>query len=358
MFKSLQILRILISSFGFRFRFIGVALFRTFVGLYAGFTGFLDHIFFPKFKLSKPKNPVFLMGHPRSGTTFLHRFIVKNCDELRGMYLSDMVFPSITARKLIRPFHNRLRKISLDKIWDPKIHKTNLFEAETEDVALFMKYGSGLLSWYYFHLWDKYKNQEEFEKRIISVCGSDVFIDYLTSVHQKNIYGTNKRMFCKSFALIYNIDKIMREFPEAKVLFMVRNPKETIPSTISLMSGAQKKINGLDKAPEHKRQEFYSKVYRTSLAYYKYMDKIIQENRKNILVHTQKELLTDFDRVFRGILEFYGVKTDEKIEKAIAEQVEKQKSFRSEHKYSLGQYGISEEQIEKDFKFVYDNYHV
>jgi len=355
---SIKILGILSRSFGFKPRFLIVTLFRFSVGIYAGITDFLDHFFFPKFKLQKPKNPVFLMGHPRSGTTFLHRFIVRNCDELRGMFLLDMVFPSLTARKLIKPFHNSLRKISLDKIWNPKIHKANLFEAETEDVGLFIKYGSGLLSWFYFHLWDKYNSDEEFENTIKKVCGNDKFIDYLTSVHQKNIYGTNRRMFCKSFALIYNIEKIIKEFPEAKILFMVRNPKETIPSTISLMSGAQKKINGLDKASESKRQEFYQKVYQTSLAYYKFMDKIIRENRKNIIVHTQKQLLTDFENVFRGILDFYGVKSDEKIEKAIAEQVEKQKTFHSEHKYSLEQYGFSEEQIERDFKFVYDNYPV
>ncbi|MFH1052214.1 MAG: sulfotransferase [bacterium] len=358
MFKSIIILKILISSFGFKFRFVAVTLFQLTLGAYAGVTGFIDHILFPKYKLNKPANPVFLMGHPRSGTTFLHRFIVKHCDELRGMYLVDMIFPSLIARKIIKPFHDRLAKISLDKIWNPKIHKAGLFEAETEDVALFVKYGSGLLSWYYFHLWDKFKTPEDFDKRIIKVCGNDKFIDYLTSVHQKNIYNTNRRMFCKSFALIYNIDKILKEYSNAKILFMVRNPKETIPSTISLMSGAQKKINGLDKAPESKRLEFYDKVYKTSLAYYKYMDKIISENRENIIVYTQKQLLTDFEIVFRGILDFYGVITNEKIEAAITEQVGKQKTFHSEHKYSLGEYGISEVQIEEDFKFVYDNYPV
>jgi len=335
-----------------------VTLFRLFVGIYARFTRFLDHIFYPAFKLNKPQNPVFLMGHPRSGTTFLHRYIVKNCDELRGMFLSDMVFPSLTARKLIKPFHKSLKNISLDKIWNPKIHKTNLFEAETEDVALFIKFGSGLLSWYYFYLWDQYDSQEEFEKGIRKACGNDKFIDYLTSIHQKNIYGTNKRMFCKSFALIYNIDKILSEYPEAKILFIMRNPKETIPSTISLMSGAQVKINGLDKAPKSKKLEFYNKVYKTSLAYYRYMDDIIKENRKNIIVFTHKQLLSDFENVFRKILDFYNIKSDDKIEKAIAEQVEKQKTFHSEHKYSLEEYGFSENQIEDDFKFIYDNYQV
>ena len=356
MSKSLVILKILISSFGLKFRFFLVALFRITIGGYAGLTGFADYFFFPGFKLKKPENPVFLMGHPRSGTTFLHRFLVKHCDELRGMYLLDMVFPSLTARMIIKPFHDRLRKISLDKIWNPKIHKANLFEAETEDVALFIKFGSGLLSWYYFYLWDKYKAEDLFEKKIKDVCGKDKFIDYLTSVHQKNIFKTEKRMFCKSFALIYNIDKIFNEYPNAKILFMIRNPKETIPSTISLISGAQTKINGLDKAPQAKKQEFYDKVYKTSLAYYKHMDNIIKENHENIIVCTHKQLLTDFENVFRRILDFYDVKTDEKIEKAISEQVDKQKTFHSEHKYSLEQYGISEKKIEEDFSFVFDNY--
>ena len=41
-----------------------------------GFFRILDHIFYPSFKKSI-KNPIIIVGNPRSGTTFLHRFLIK-----------------------------------------------------------------------------------------------------------------------------------------------------------------------------------------------------------------------------------------------------------------------------------------
>ena len=37
---------------------------------------FLDSLFYPSLK-NKLKNPIIIVGNPRSGTTFLHRFLIK-----------------------------------------------------------------------------------------------------------------------------------------------------------------------------------------------------------------------------------------------------------------------------------------
>jgi omega-hydroxy-beta-dihydromenaquinone-9 sulfotransferase len=358
MLKSIEILRILRKSFGFQFKHIAVMLFRLSLGIYAKATLFMDYILFPGLKLVKPQKPVFLIGHPRSGTTFLHRFIANNCVGLRAMYVWEMAFPSLFARKMIKLIKSKLRKISFDKIWDPKIHKTNFFEVDTEDFALFLRMGDGLLPWLYFYIWDNYNSDDEFKKKLYDVCDQDKFVDYLISLHKKNVYKTNKRIFSKSFALIFNIDKILGEFPDANFLLMMRDPKAVIPSTLSLISGAQNKLNGLDKAPEYKKMEFYNKVYKTSIIYYRLMDKILMENRNNVMLITHKELMSEFDVIFRKLMEFYEIEIDEKLENAIREQVEKQKVFKSEHKYSLDTYGFNEEQIKKDFAFIYEKYAV
>ena len=39
---------------------------------------FIDRIFIPKLWYKKIEKPIIIVGNPRSGTTFLHRFLVNN----------------------------------------------------------------------------------------------------------------------------------------------------------------------------------------------------------------------------------------------------------------------------------------
>ena len=98
---------------------------RVFVLGIIFFTFFLDKIFFRN--KGKIEKPIFIIGHLRSGTTFLHRFMCDNCTDLKGMMLLDMLLPAITTRKLLKPLIPLLKRMSLDKIYNPKIHETNFF---------------------------------------------------------------------------------------------------------------------------------------------------------------------------------------------------------------------------------------
>ena len=81
--------------------------FRTF----ATFTLWLDHLFFPGFKKVKLDRPVFIIGTPRSGTTFLHRFLEEHWS-LACFQVWQMIMPSITGQKLLRPFIKPLARFN------------------------------------------------------------------------------------------------------------------------------------------------------------------------------------------------------------------------------------------------------
>ena len=55
--------------------------------------------------LKRPlKNPIIIVGNPRSGTTFLHRFLIHHNVGV-GSELWQLLYPSITIQKLIKPLH-------------------------------------------------------------------------------------------------------------------------------------------------------------------------------------------------------------------------------------------------------------
>ena len=60
----------------------------------------LDRLVFPRYKDEPLDRPIFIIGNPRSGTTFLHRFLLSN-GGLSAFELWEMLFPAITARKLL-----------------------------------------------------------------------------------------------------------------------------------------------------------------------------------------------------------------------------------------------------------------
>ena len=81
--------KIISNTFGIYFKTIFIGLFVFILRLVINIFMFLDNIFFPSLIRKKIKNPIIIVGNPRSGTTFLQRFLVKN-----DFSLFDTVFTS------------------------------------------------------------------------------------------------------------------------------------------------------------------------------------------------------------------------------------------------------------------------
>jgi hypothetical protein len=61
----------------------------------------LDHVFFPRLAKIRANRPIVLVGNPRTGTTFLQRFLA---DEGfgSGMELFLMLYPSLVIQKVLQ----------------------------------------------------------------------------------------------------------------------------------------------------------------------------------------------------------------------------------------------------------------
>ena len=71
-----------------------------------------DYLFlFSKLRNTKIKQPILIVGNPRSGTTFLHHYLTSH-GLGTGSQLWQILFPSIILQKLIKPFLPFLEKIS------------------------------------------------------------------------------------------------------------------------------------------------------------------------------------------------------------------------------------------------------
>jgi len=62
----------------------------------------LDNILFPGLRRVEIKQPVFILGHARSGTTLLHRLLVSDPDRFSYFKAWEMAFPSLLSRRLLQ----------------------------------------------------------------------------------------------------------------------------------------------------------------------------------------------------------------------------------------------------------------
>jgi hypothetical protein len=353
--KSIRIVALLIRVFGLRLRYLGLLSFRFVITGWTALTLALDHLLFPRGVRAPLDRPVFFIGHLRSGTTFLHRYLTSTF-RFRSLLLWEMVFPALTARLLLRPFLRFMKRVSFDHVYDPNIHDTGFFEPETDDIALSMRYFDGLLSWIYFHAWRDHADDAAFERALLETVEQPHFVDYLQGVYRRAVHGSGLRMFSKSFCLLFNMDQVRARFPGAKFVLIIRDPVESVVSMCSLERGVQRNINSIDAQPAELQQRYYDNLYRTSKAYYRRFCREAAKQQDDVLVLTYPMLFDDFEPTLLRVAEFLELEVGPQIAAQLREQAGKQGRHTSQHRYAAAEFGLDEGRIRDEFAFVYEQF--
>jgi len=346
-----------LSTFGLFSKDFAITLGVPFYLLFTQISLWLDGLFFPAYKKVEIKNPVFIIGHPRSGTTFFHRLMIKTDDYL-NFKSWQLFFPALTARKIIKPFIDR--KIANGKavIFPPETGHYSRLDLPEEEEQLFM------------HLCDS-----QFTSIIFSLgFGKADFDEILFNDEQKHqskslkhfknclkrqIYYTGKsqvvaRCNFSGMRLLH----LAQEFPDAKFIYFYRNPLESIPSHLSLNYSVFDYKWGVDKIGEERMQIYFNRRYRYNVIYYKYLENILQNNKsinKRVLQIHYPDLLENFEATMENAKTFMNIDISDELKQIIEEQAEKQKTYQRKHKvYDLAKFGLSEAQIRNDLDFMFD----
>ena len=317
----------------------------------------LDYIFIPSIWTKKIEKPIIIVGNPRSGTTFLHRFLVNNGFGT-GTQLWQMIYPSVILQKIIRPILPILEYLSPAKYHSTDAHKTSLGSVETDDASMLFRFFDGfflygfILSWSKNNLFDWVDpNKRDNSKRDFKWFESMWKIVLISS--------GGKRIVAKLFSLSSNLPAFTQKFPDSKILYMVRDPLSVIPSGLSLVTGVLDKMFGFWSMPEKDRQRFISRLYialvELMLRFHKDWTNGSIDKSKVMIVHFD-QMMNEFDVLMENIIKFVGHDSSEKLLNDIKVTAENQKQFKSKHKYNLDKFGLTEEQIKKDCNVIYETF--
>ena len=322
---------------------------------------FLDYILVPEFESAKVKNPIFIMGVNRSGTTFFHRLLSKS-NQFSTSKTWDLIIPSLSLRKFLSIINYLLKYFKLDQIEKKdRGHQVSLENIEEDEMLLFIHkldslwVSNHLLPWLKFdpktkhfikHVYrDNSKNQNRNLRSMLFV--KDFF--------QRQAYlNKNRRHLSKSNPFIFKIDSILKVFPDAKFVFLVRDPIDTIPSYFSLQENV--KFGNLLSESELKklRKESYAEI----IEWYKETEKVKSKLlQKQFMVLTYNQITIDINESIKSFYKFTNMKMTKKFEKEI-ERFARKKYVKKHQNKSIEDYGLSKKQVLSDFDFVYEEYFI
>lgn len=328
---------------------VGFLALRTLVG--AGM--WLDPWLFPALRRTEVRTPIVIVGNPRTGTTFLHRFLVEQ-GVGSGLQLWQALYPSLIVQRLVRPLLPWLEKISPARHHATAAHDTSLTSVETDDVAILFRHFDGFFLYGFLLAFDEVERKSYFDPWIRDVSTRD--FAWLRAVWLRSQVGSGRdRVVAKLFSLGPRTPEFLKAWPEARIVYMQRDPVDVIPSALSLVTGVLDKRFGFWKLPAEVRKRYLERLYAALIELLSRWHRDVASNpirAERVFVVHYDEMMADFAGVMTRLLAFIGHKPDEALIEAIHETADRQRQFRSGHRYDLEQFGLTVEQIQHDTAFL------
>ena len=313
----------------------------------------LDHLFFPGIR--KPlQNPILIVGNPRSGTTFLHRFLIKQGFGT-GSELWQMIYPSITLQKIIKPILPIMEVISAARHHSTEAHKTSLSSIETDDVSLLFRFFDGFFLYGFFLSFDEDDLFDWVDPKLRDTSKRD-FAWFESMWNRNMISNKGDRYIGKLFSLSGNLPAFQQRFPDAKILYMIRDPLNMIPSGLSLVTGVLDKRYNFWSLDEKIRSRFVERLY---IALVELLNRFHDDwtneriNKEKVLIIHFDSMMSHFESLMEEIMDFTDVEPSEELKQTIQITAENQRRYESGHRYNLEKFGLTEKRIQEDCEQIY-----
>ncbi|WP_448382537.1 sulfotransferase [Desulfosoma sp.] len=322
---------------------------------------FLDHLFFPGFRATPLPAPLFLFGHPRSATTFLHRLLTST-GQWGAFRYWHLLMPSLTGRVLMAPWVRWLVRRGRDVFYPKEVGHELRLESVEEDELLFLHvlnsqfmavttaWGLGDDDFEEMVFWD---SQPEAVRRKT--------MGFYRECLRRQLYFTRApRLACNANYSAMRLRSIFQVFPQAKVIYLVRSPLETIPSHLTLHRNMFHHAFGPHRVPEDRLRRYALRRYRANVAYYRYVEDLFAQgilHSGNCLVIPYEELRDHLEEVGERIARFTDCPFDPALRRAFREAAQAQSGYRRPHHNApLESFGLRAEDIVRDLGFVLEKY--
>jgi hypothetical protein len=312
----------------------------------------LDYLLFPRLWTLRVERPVFIVGHGRSGTTLMHRLMGADGDRFSYFLYWEMFFPSLLQKKVIRGIgwldarllggflHGKL------KAWDDKtfgpyrhMHNMSLWNAEEDCFAMAAAFVSQQWSLEipmmdvvdFFHLDDMPVKRRRWMHHYRELVKRQLLLN-----------GGDKVHLSKNPVMSGWVDALIETFPDARIVVMMRNPTECMPSCLKLV---QVTWRGKGWQPEEyaRSLELLTEI---SFEHFENPRRVLARHPQTpqIIVDYRK-LTTEPRETVHSLYQALDIGMSEQFDGWLQAQAEREKKHHSKFEYSLGEFHLRSDDI-------------
>ncbi|HEX2992084.1 MAG TPA: sulfotransferase [Anaerolineales bacterium] len=324
---------------------------------------FLDDVFFPGHKTQLIEKPLFILGNLRSGSTFLHRLLSRDIETFTSLTTWDIYLtPSVTQKKITQFFsrldkklgghvHRLLYEFDRRTLGQFKIHRISFFQPEEDENILLHIWDSFWVS-FLFPFMDELPNYQHFDEALSPEHKRRIMTFY-KSMLQRHMYATGKKYFvAKNPAFSPKIETLLEFFPDARIIYLARNPLDMLPSTISWINYARRVFT----EPEEKYL-YLDEILDFTQHWYRYPLQYIDSHPSpRHLILNYDDLIQRPELVIRSFYEQFGYPDKPGLDIIVDEAVKETLTFKTDHVYSYQEMGFSRKQIVEIYGDIFERF--
>lgn len=322
----------------------------------------LDDVACPGYRKVPVDAPVFIAGNFRSGTTFLHRLMGLDRANFRTMELWEILLcPSVSARKIVHAAGRAQLRIGnplgrwIGRVDDAAgsrnaVHETGIRQQEEDDYlhlhrfsALTVGLASGLpdLAARYVRFDDRVPKDERIQA-----------MKFYRSFIQRHLFANPgaPHYLAKNPALTPKLAGVFAEFPDARVIVMVRHPFDVLCSLTAMMHVTWRAVGV--SLPDPRLTGFLADL---AGHWYRY-PVLLAEKGFRIHFVRYPDLVADPVREIQRIYEATGLPWMDAFEKILRDHLAAKGRFQSRHQYDAAQLGIDLGTVERDFADIIERF--
>ncbi len=312
----------------------------------------LDRVFCPQLSAIEIRGPVFIVGNARSGTTFFHRLLCGDEGRFVHFRMWELLFPSVIQKRMIRGAKRFFpRAFEALVRWEAglfpelsKQHPLSINNPEEDELLLLMSFSSAMIN-VFFPYTDELRDIVSFETRPY-VTRKKLLNFYRGCVQrQLHLHGGNRTLVSKNPAFVNKMRDLADEFPDAKFIYLVRNPFETIPSLLKLLTSMWE---GLGIESSHTESALQEMVAGSIRDYYYALEVMDELPPERYAIVQYSDLVSDPKSSVERAYEKLQLNVSPEFAEKLSNERKRQKRYHSENVYSLEQFGIDPTHLAKE----------
>ncbi|MCB9779212.1 MAG: sulfotransferase [Alphaproteobacteria bacterium] len=317
----------------------------------AGQLGLLaDRLLYPDAGRQPLEAPVFVVGNHRTGSTFLHRLLAEDDASFATFRLFELALPSVTQKRLVRTLGRVDAVIGgpgaalvrwLDARWATdyrQVHPMGIQLPEEDEYVLFFRCASGAM-------WETFPDVPRLRRHFWSDTEMDPAEQDALLGFYRDLAGRQRHHLGRGTWLSKNplfstrVRGLRRAFPDARFVYLVRDPRKVVASTASLLHAALDGVGALRSQAQLMEMvhEICTRMYDETL---RHLEDLPPER---LVVVRQEDLVADLEGTVRSMLAQLGLPWTPALQAAVDRAGRRQRG--AGHRYALEDFGLTESDL-------------